>query len=193
MELLTPREILDKTEYEKGRPEMRRRMMVIKEKRRVLVGDHCVVHFENRDTMLYQVHEMLRAEDSWNREGAVGQEIEAYNPIIPQKNELSATLMFEHETPEERAVYLPRLAGIDRYVFLHVGTAPWLLAEFDRGQIDERKVSSVQYIKWRLPEGNVDLLQTEGTVLRLVINHPAYQAQAVLSESTRSEIMNDPA
>lgn len=192
MRVLTPADITGKPEYEADRPEFRRRIMALKQRRRVLVGDHCSVHFENRDTMRYQVQEMLRAENSWGRPGAVEDELSAYNPLIPQPGELSATIMFEYATAEERRVQLPRLAGIDRHVWLRIGETDPLLARFDRGQIDERGVSSVQYVKWRLDPDHIALLGREGTVIRLVIDHPAYQAQAVLGEETRRDIATDP-
>jgi len=192
MKALTVRDILTKDAYEAARPETRRRVMVLKDKRRVAVGGNCTVHFECRDTMIYQVHEMLRAEGSWSRPGAVEDEIEAYAPIVPAAGELSATIMFEYETPEERAVVLPRLVGIDRRVFLEIGGTEPLLALFDRGQIDERQVSSVQYVKWKLDERHRALLRDDGTVVRIRITHPCYAAEAVLSEATRRAIMNDP-
>ena len=192
MKLLAKDDILSKEEYEKARPDMRRRIMVTKGKRRVLVGEHCSLHFESRDTMRYQVHEMLRAEDSWERPGAVEDELEAYNPLIPAPGELSATIMFEYETVEERAEYLPKFVGIDRHVWLQIGDTERVLAGFDRGQIDEHKVSSVQYIKWKLDDARLELLKREGTVVRIVIDHPFYQAQSVLSEQTRAEISGDP-
>jgi len=135
---------------------------------------------------------MLRAEDSWRRPGAVEDELEAYNPLIPGRGELSATIMFEYETPEERAEHLPKFVGIDRHVWLRVGETERLPAVFDRGQIDEHKVSSVQYVKWALDETRRDLLKREGTAVRIIIDHPHYRAQAVLSEQTRNEIKNDP-
>ncbi|MEW5981657.1 MAG: DUF3501 family protein [Acidobacteriota bacterium] len=190
--LLTMSDIRNKHDYEGTRPNFRRRIMVAKQKRRVIVGDHCSVHFESRDTMLYQVHEMLRAEDSWNRPGAVEGELHAYNPLISQPGELSATLMLEYETPEERASHLPEFAGIDRHLWLQIGDSEPIRAEFDRSQIDERGVSSVQYVKWTLDPRRVDLLGQDGTVVRLVIDHPAYLAQAVISEDTRREIASDP-
>ena len=192
MKTIERSDILTREDYERVRPEMRRRIMVSKNRRRVAVGDHCTVHFECRDTMLYQVLEMLRAESRWDRPGAAEGEIEAYGPIVPSAGELSATMMFEYETPEERAAVLPGLVGIDRHVFLEIGGGAPMLARFDRGQIDERKVSSVQYAKWTLEDEHRRLLKREGTVLRLVIDHPAYTAQAVLSEETRKAIMNDP-
>jgi hypothetical protein len=192
MPLLTRDDILPKTEYETSRSEFRRRIMLDKNRRRVLVGEHCTVHFESRDTMLYQVQEMLRAENSWDRPGAVEDELEAYNPLIPSSGELSATIMFEYETAEERAEFLPKFVGIDRHVWLQVGETDRLLAEFDRGQIDEHKVSSVQYIKWSLDDERRELLKKEGTVVRILVDHPFYTAQSVLSEQTRSTICHDP-
>ncbi len=192
MDSLTERDVPSGEEYESMRPDFRRRIMVKKGKRRVLVGDHCSVHFECRDTMHYQVLEMLRAEDSWRRPGAVAGELEAYNPLIPRRGELSATVMLEYATPEERAEHLPKFVGIDRHVWLAIGDLTPVLAVFDRGQIDDRGVSSVQYVKWSLDADRVALLGRDGTVVRLVFDHPAYAAQAVLSEETRREIMRDP-
>ncbi|MGE0392089.1 MAG: DUF3501 family protein [Vicinamibacterales bacterium] len=193
MTRLTPADILDKAAYEAARPEFRRRIMLEKARRRVLVGWHCSVHFESRETMRYQVQEMLRAEDSWSRPGALEDELRAYNPLIPGPGELSATLMLEYETPAERALALPRFVGLDRHVWLQVGDTPRVLATFDRGQIDERAVSSVQYVKFALTPTQVGLLATDGTVVRLIVDHPAYQAQAVLGEDTRRAIAADAA
>jgi hypothetical protein len=185
-------EILTRETYERRRPELRRRIMTEKAKRRVPVGDHCSVHFENHDTMLYQVHEMLRAEGTWDNPEAVAAEIGAYNPIVPSPGELSATLMFEYETEAERAVVLPKLVGIDRHVWLEIGDSPPLLAALDRGQIDAHKVSSVQYARWTLGPRERALLKEDGAVVRLRFDHPEYRAQAVVSEETRRAIMNDP-
>ena len=192
MQPLTTSDILDKNTYEQARPDFRRRVMVLKEKRRVLVGEHVTFHFESRDTMHYQVQEMLRAEESWLRPGAIDDELAAYNPIVPRTGELSATMMIEYATAAERAEMLPQFVAIDRHVWLQIGDAPKILATFDAGQIDEHKVSSVQYVKFRLTADHQRLLAADGTVVRLVIDHPAYTAQAVLSEDTRKAIAHDP-
>jgi hypothetical protein len=191
MPLLTHADILGKDAYEQARPDFRRRIMLQKDKRRVLVGEHMTFLFENRDTMLYQVQEMLRTEGSWHRPGAVEEELEAYNALIPQSGELSATMMIEYATPAERALMLPRFVGIDQHVTLTIGDRAPILAVFDRGQIDEHKVSSVQYVKWRLSADQQRLLTQDGIVVRLVVDHPAYAAQAVFSEDTRKAIMQD--
>jgi hypothetical protein len=192
MELLTKEDLYSRDAYERMRPEFRRRMMVQKDKRHVLVGDHCSIHFENRDTMLYQIQEMLRAESSWDRPGAVEAELEAYNPIIPRTGELSATMMLAYETEAERHHALQKLVGIDQQVWLQIGETSPVRAEFDAAQFDPHKVSSVQYVKWHLNAEQCQLLEQDGTVLRIVIDHPHYEAQAVLSEDTRRAIMHDP-
>ena len=165
--------------------------MTQKDKRRVLVGEHMTFLFENRDTMLYQVQEMLRAEGSWLRPGAVEEELEAYNALIPATGELSATMMLEYATAAERALMLPQFVRIEEHLRLHIGDAAPLFASFDRGQIDEHKVSSVQYVKWTLSPEHRHLLSLDGTVVRLVVDHPAYTAQSVLSEETRKAIARD--
>jgi len=192
MRALEATDLLTREAYEGQRPEIRRRIMAEKAKRRVPLGEHCMVHFESRETMLYQVHEMLRAERTWENPRAIEDELAAYNPIIPAPGELSASVMFEYETEAERAYNLPRLVGIERHIWLVIGDRPPLLAVLDRGQIDAARVSSVQYAKWTLGERERALLREDGTVLRLRIDHPAYSAQAVLSEETRRAIMNDP-
>jgi len=191
MPLLTRADILDKDAYELARPDFRRRIMMVKDRRRVLVGEHLSFHFENRDTMLYQVQEMLRAEGSWQRPGAIDEEVETYNGLIPGAGELSATMMIEYATPEERALWLPQFVGIDRHVWLHIGDTPRISAAFDTAQIDTHKASSVQYLRWRLSQEQQRLLSSDGTVLRLVVDHPVYTAQAVLSEDTRKALAED--
>lgn len=189
---LTRDDILSADAYERGRPDLRRRVMLIKDRRRVLLGDHCSVHFECRDTLGYQVHEMLRAEHGWNRPGAVEAELEAYNPLVPAAGELSATVMFEYDDEAERRVRFSELVGIDRHLELAIGDTSPILARFDRMQIDAQRISPVQFVKWDLDERQRALLKAEGTVLRLVVDHPSYSAQAVLSETTRTAIMHDP-
>jgi hypothetical protein len=184
-------DVMGREQYERERPEFRRRIMVLKGKRRVPFGDHATIHFETRDTMLYQVQEMLRTEGSWERPGAVGDEIEAYNAIVPAGRELSGTLMLEYETPEERAVRLGELVGLDRHLFLHIGSTEPVAAIFDNAQVSPTRVSSVQYVKFHLSEVQAALVKASGTVLRLVAYHPAYRAQAVLSEETRRELASD--
>jgi hypothetical protein len=136
---------------------------------------------------------MLRTEGSWDRADAIEDELTAYNPLLPGTGELSVTLLIEYEMPEERAVALARLGGIERHVWLQVGDAEPVLATFDDAQMSDGRVSSVQYIRFRLSPAQQQALAAEGTVVRLTIDHPAYQAQAVLAEETRKALAADAA
>ncbi len=191
MQTLIPNDILGKDAYERSRDQLRRRVMVQKDRRRVPVGDHCTILFENRETLLYQVQEMLRAEDSWSRPGALQDELDAYNPLVPGNGDLSATLMVEYEDETERARMLSALVGLERHVWLRVGDTEPVRGNFDTNQIDEGKISSVQYVRFTLDSPRRVLLSTDGMVVRLLIDHPEYSAQAVLSEETRKAIATD--
>ncbi len=188
---ITREQILAPEEYERQRDAIRRRVMALKRRRRVPCGEHAMFHFECRETMLYQIHEMLRVEGSWHRPGAIEEELEAYNPLIPGGRELVATLMFEYETPEERNEHLTRLTGIERHVWLQVGDAPVIRAEIDRAQVSETRISSVQYVRWPLDDRSIALLRVPGTVVRVGIDHPHDTATAVIGEETRRELASD--
>ena len=190
-QLITRDELFSEEEYEASRGDFRRDIMVKKRSRRVEVGDNCMVHFENRDIMLYQVLEMLRCEGTWEDDEAIADELAAYNPLITQPSTVSTTVMFGYPTKEERETELPKLVGIDQHVWLQVGDHPPILGDFDAGQIDEAKVSSVQYVKFALTPEQREELNREGTVVRVQIDHPAYGAQSVLSEATRRSIAED--
>jgi hypothetical protein len=177
MKKITRDDVMDGDAYEREREASRRRIMVVKAKRRLPLGNHATLHFESRDTMLYQILEMLRAESSWDRPGAVEDEIEAYEPLVPGNGRLTATLMFEYETAEERTRWLSQLLGIDRHLWLQIGDIEPVAAVFDDAQVSPTRISSVQYVAW--------------TVVRVVIDHPDYEALAVLSEETRNELATD--
>jgi hypothetical protein len=191
MQAITADEIMTAAEYDEARPELRRRIMVVKSKRRVPLGEHMTVHFETRETMLYQVHEMLRAEGTWDNPDAVRDELDAYNPLVPFGGELSATVMLEYETKEERDEWLGRLLGLDEHLWLHVGETEPVQGRFDQAQVSPTRISSVQYVRFPLDEEQQELLKSSATVVRLSVDHPAYQARSVVSEETRQELVRD--
>ncbi len=188
---ITVADIMSAVAYERARPDLRRRVMQLKNRRRVLLGEHASLHFESRETMLYQVHEMLRAESSWLRPGAVEGELEAYNPLVPGSGELSATLMLEWESPAERAHWLSALRGLEHHTWLKVDDTEPLPATFDRAQASPTRISSVQYLRWALDDERQQRLATEGTAVWVILDHPAYASRAVLSEETRRELVTD--
>jgi len=190
-ELLSPDDLLSLEEYTSVRDEFRRKIMVHKRSRRVLLGANCTAHIENRDTMRYQVLEMLRAEGTWDKPEAVDEELQAYNPLISQPDMLSVTFMFEYPDEEDRKSELPKLVGIDQHVWFQVGDNAPILGQFDAGQIDEAKVSSVQFVKFPITSDQRASAEDPNTVLRFVIDHPHYQAKSVLGEDVRRAIVED--
>src|ERR1700722_11105185 len=107
---LTPTDILPLDEYERVRPEKRGAMLAIKKNRRVSVGPYAMFYFENYDTMWLQVQEMLRIEKGGDEQ--LQDELRAYNPLLPQGNELVATVMFEIEDPAKRKTVLASIGGV---------------------------------------------------------------------------------
>jgi hypothetical protein len=149
--------------------------------------------FENRDTVRYQVQEMLRIE-RLSQEHEIAHELATYNELVPRDGELSATLLIEYETPEERDVMLRRLIGLDDgKVALAVGKFAPVLATFDERQVSDRRISSVHYVRFALPPETRRAFRHEGLAgnVRFVVTHPAYPAEAVLRPPSVLELAKD--
>jgi uncharacterized protein DUF3501 len=184
-------DILSVDEYTTQRDRIRPSMMALKARRRLHLGEHMTLHFENRDTVFYQVQEMIRAEHITAKE-AILHELETYNQLVPGPDELSATLMVEYSTAEERARELPKLLGLDRCLFLVIGDRPPCLAEFDRRQFDEDRLSSVQFVRFRLGPDDVAALRAEPSPpVLLRVEHPQYQADAFVPRGLLEELKQD--
>ncbi|MEO7648989.1 MAG: DUF3501 family protein, partial [Bryobacteraceae bacterium] len=142
MQTIDISELKSIAEYESIRDEVRPRMMALKDRRRIRVGDHLTFLFENRDTAWYQIQEMMRIERIV-KPAEIAHEVETYNELVPRAGELSASLLIEFETPEERAVRLRDLLGLDRHIWLAVEGAGRVPAVFDDRQIGADRISSV--------------------------------------------------
>ena len=193
-------EVKNIADYELARPELRPRMMALKDRRRVPLGPHLTFLFENRETVLYQVQEMMRIERIVKPE-QIAHEVETYNELIPAAGQLSATLLVEFEDARERDRQLRQLVGLERHIWIEVG-GKRVPARFDQRQMDDVRLSSVQYVKWQLDPEQVAAfpLQQAKVVLaggpvaqgvRLIADHPNYQAQYELSAEQREELQRD--
>jgi len=179
-------EIKPIADYELLRPEWRPQMMALKDRRRVRVGDHLTFLFENRDTVRYQIQEMMRIERLQNpRE--IAHEVETYNELIPGPGQLSATLLIEYETAAERDIWLPALLGLERHIWLETGgqSAP---ARFDDRQISSERLSSVQYLKFHLTPEQVPAFPLAAAI---VVDHPRYQASKKLTPEQLRDVAPD--
>jgi hypothetical protein len=189
--LLTRDDILPMTEYGKIRREQRRVISELKKRRRVEVGPFATFYFENYETMRQQIHEMLYVEKGG--EDQITDELEAYNPLIPQGSELVATVMLEIPDAARRATLLNRLGGIENHVFLELG------GERISGKPDptrentspEGKASSVQFVWFPFTASQIARFKTPGERVVLGFDHPNYAHMAVMPEPVRAALAGD--
>jgi hypothetical protein len=126
-------------------------------------------------------------------ERAIEHEIETYNALVPQPGSLSATLLLEYEDRELRAKVLPGLRGIEKHVWLECGDLGRVPGDFDPQQIGEERVSSVQYVQFKLPPAHVKQWKSLGAAgkLKLVVNHPNYQHETVIAAEVVEALAKD--
>jgi len=189
MAKLTTADILSLPEYNKIRSEFRERAIKIKNLRRIHLGPYLTFLFENKDTMHYQVQEMLRAEHI-TKEEAIEHEVITYNELVPEKHQLTATLLVEFEDPVIRAVKLKELVGLENHLYLTIGDDEQVLASFDERQLTEDKLSSVQYIKFNIGE---ELTRTilGGAQIGVKSTHGACSYHEIFSQDQRNSVVED--
>ncbi|MGO9229168.1 MAG: DUF3501 family protein [Bryobacteraceae bacterium] len=180
-------EIKNIAEYELERAELRPRMMALKDRRRVHVGDHLTLLFENRDTVRYQIQEMMRVERMVLPE-AIQHEVDTYNELIPNRGDLSACLLIEYESPEERDVRLRELRGLEEHVSIAVAGLPPTRAIFDTRQISTDRLSAVQYIKFAL---SAEQRACWSSGARIVVDHPNLRVEQPLTVAQLAELSED--
>ncbi len=182
-------EVLDLTGYERIREAFLTRTIELKRPRRVAVGDRLTFIFENRDTVLFQIQEMLRAERAVKEEKILD-EIAVYNELVPGANELSATLMIEIPETQQIKSELQRLVGIDEHVFLDVAGKS-VRATFDAKQFEADRISAVQYVRFPLGPELACSFCDPATSARLRVEHPNYRASAELTGASRASLIAD--
>ena len=191
MAKITRRDILGPSRFTPMRDEFRKRIIALKKHRRVIVGDRCSLVFENRDTLTFQIEEMLRAEHITDEAG-IQAEIDVYNDMMPDEGTLTATLFLELPRASEVDVRaeLGRFVGLDEHVTLHIGDTP-VRAHFEEGRQEDDRISAVQYLRFPVPEPARAALRESGTPLKLSITHPNYQHSVELGEDTRASLAKD--
>jgi hypothetical protein len=188
---LNPDDIMDLEAYLSIRKDKRREMSLIKKDRRVEVGPFATFYFESYETMWHQVHEMLAIEKGGAEQ--VPDELEAYNPLIPQGRELIATVMFEIDDPLRRKTVLSRMGGVEEHMYLEVNgerVSGKAEEDVDRTAADG-KASSVQFVHFPLSDAQADVLKNSGARVIVGIDHENYSHMAVMSEPTRNALAGD--
>ncbi len=185
-------DIVDLRAYERERPELQQRVFALKRRRRVAVGPIVTLLFENRDTIQFQIQEMARAE-KMVRDEQILEELEVYNPLIPDAGQLSATLFIELTSKPELEEWLPKLVGIERSVELRLGDHEVVRAEPEtahEGQLTREDVTaSVHYIRFQLTPEQVERFAADP--VSLAIDHPAYREQTPLGDDTKAQLLAD--
>jgi len=177
-------------EYEKIRAGFREKVIAAKKPRRIHLGKDMTLVFENRDSILFQIQEMIRTEKIITDE-AMQHEIDTYNQLMPANNEFSATLLIDITEKHLIKPMLDSLVGLNKHaLYLCIGDRE-IEAHFDESQMDDDRVSAVQYIKFELSEDDVRTFVNTAITVSLVCRHPNYNAEHILSESERLALSND--
>ena len=182
-------DVLDLTQYELRREEIYRRTIALKRPRRIRVGGELTFIFENRDTVLFQVQEMIRTERIVKPD-AVAAEIAVYNELLPGPDQLSATLMIEITESGRIRETLDRLIGIDEHVALEIGNAE-IRAGFDAKQFEEDRISAVQYVRFDLGPALATAFRDPAVPAALRVDHPSYSARTAIEGASRASLAAD--
>jgi len=188
---ITPEDLLSLSEYETQRRALKQNLIPVKKQRRIEVGPFATFYFENYATMWLQVQEMLRIEKGGAEQ--IPGELEAYNPLIPQGDELIATLMLEIEDANRRNTVLLTLGGIEETVFLEIGaeTVRATPTDYDDRTTPDGKTSSVHWLRFKLTPEQIERFKAASERVVLGVSHPHYGHMAVLTAETRAALAKD--
>ena len=188
---ITPADILSPGEYDQQRKSLKANLIPMKKLRRIEVGPFATFYFENYATMWLQVQEMLRIEKGGDEQ--IPGELAAYNPLIPQGDELIATMMLEIEDEKRRNAVLLTLGGIEETVFMEIGgdvirATP---TEYDDRTTADGKTSSVHWLRFKLSKDQIAHFRNGTERVVLGVAHPHYGHMAVLTADARAALAKD--
>jgi hypothetical protein len=189
--MLTRDDLYSLEKYAQVRKDFRARVIEHKKNRRLALGEHAALYFEDRLTMQYQIQEMLRIERIFEPE-AIQEELDVYNPLIPDGSNWKATFMVEYPDLEERRQALARLVGIEHMVWMQVDgfdkVYPIANEDLDRSTPD--KTASVHFMRFELTPAMVSAVKA-GAALRAGIDHPEYRVDVGVPENVRASLAAD--
>lgn len=191
MNKLSREDIYPLETYAKLRTEFRARVLEHKAHRKLELGEHITLLFEDRLTMHYQIQEMLRAERIFEEEG-IQDELDAYNPLIPDGSNWKATMLIEYSDIDERRRALAELRGVERRVWVQVaGFEPVAaIADEDLERENDEKTSAVHFLRFELGADMCSALKS-GADLSAGVDHPAYSLTREVPETTRESLLAD--
>lgn len=188
---ITPQDVMPMADYDRERKALKAELIPIKKLRRIEVGPFATFYFENYATMWMQVQEMLRIEKGGAEQ--IPGELEAYNPLIPQGEELIATMMLEIEDEKRRASTLLTLGDIEETIFMEIGgdTIRATPTEYDERTTPDGKTSSVHWLRFKLTPDQIARFRSGGERVVLGVSHKNYGHMAVMTDETRATLAKD--
>ncbi len=177
--------------YTKKRKELRKSIVELKKDRRISLGPYATFYFENYETMLAQVQEMLYIEKGGDEQ--LRDELAAYNPLIPTGNELIATLMFEIDNPVSRSAFLSKVGGIEENVFMKIGNE--IIKAIPEEDVDrtsaDGKASSVQFVHFKFNDQQIEKFRLKSSNIEIGIDHNEYSHTTRLNEAAVKSLSQD--
>jgi hypothetical protein len=176
MGTITAQSLMSLEQYAKSRKEFRERVLAHKKNRTVQLGDHITLVFEDELTMRYQIQEMLRVERIFEEEG-IRDELDAYNPLVPDGSNWKATMLIEYPDLEERRMALAKLIGVEDRVWVKIEGQPriFAVADEDLDRENDDKTSAVHFLRFELSAPMKQALRG-GAALSMGVDHPNYSA-----------------
>ena len=189
--IITKEDLLPLDAYTKVRRQMRKELVEFKKNRRILLGPYATFYFECYETMIAQVQEMLYIEKGGDEQ--LKDELSAYNPLVPNGKELTATLMFEIDNPISRAAFLGKVGGIEEKVYMKVdGDLIKAVPEEDVDRTSaEGKASSVQFIHFKFNDEQIKKFKSNSSLIEVGIDHNEYSHSTKLSVATVKSLSAD--
>ena len=184
-------DILSRDEYKSKRKSLREKMVLRKKFRRVDIGPYVTMYFENKDTIIHQINEMVYIENGGDEQ--INDEISAYESLIPDGQELIATVMIEIDSPIKRAEFLAKMGGFEEQISIKVGDQ--LIkgrAELDGDRTTaDGKASSVQFVHFEFNENAVEIINNHMDNVTISIDHENYKHSSILNIDTVKELVKD--
>jgi hypothetical protein len=184
-------DLIPSNTYLKNRRQIRKDLVEFKKNRRIALGPYATFYFESFETMVAQVQEMLHIEKGGDEQ--LKDELIAYNPLVPNGKELVATLMFEIDNPISRSVFLGKVGGIEKNIFMKIDNE--LIKATPEEDVDrtsaEGKASSVQFIHFKLNDGQINKFKSGSLNIELGIDHKEYSHTTKLTEDNIKSLLAD--
>ena len=184
-------DLMSLEQYAEQRPAFRQQVLAHKKHRQVALGPNATLYFEDRLTLLYQIQEMLRIEKVFEADG-INDELEAYNPMVPDGCNFKATFMIEYADAVVRAAQLEKMIRIEDLVWMQIGDHDriWSIADEDLDRSNETKTSAVHFLRFELGETLAAELKA-GAEWQIGVQHAVYTYDLAIEGATRESLLND--